>query len=137
MCTYFGKQRTDAKGSYEVVDLPAGTYFAVTQWQLDHDPLSPDATNCNDGGFQPQGGFAPEAEPRVLDFREAQPIHLTEGKRVVADLKLQHQVFYPVTIPSDPKLNPGLIEIVDRKRTISRDSHECLRSLHTKLAALW
>ena len=130
---YFDKQRTEASGSYRFVDLPAGTYFAVSQWLLDHDPLPIDATNCNDRGFLPQGGYAPEAEPGVLDFQKAQPIRLTEGKRVLADLKLQHQLFYPVTIPTDPKLNPGQIGIVDRNGRsleipVGPDTH-CIRSL--------
>jgi hypothetical protein len=111
---YFDNLRTDGGGSYRFGDLPAGTYFVVSQWILDNDPLSPDSTSCNDGGFLPTGGFAPEADPGELDFQKATPILLTEGKHAVADLKLQHQFFHPVTIPTDPKLNPGSIEIVDR-----------------------
>jgi hypothetical protein len=111
---YFDQQRTDTSGNYRFGELPAGTYFAVSQWLLDNDPLPIDTTNCNDAGFLPEGGFAPEAEPGVLDFRKATAIVLTEGKHAVADLKLQHQVFHPVTMPLDPKLSNGFVEIVDR-----------------------
>jgi hypothetical protein len=133
---YFDQQRTDTNGNYRFGELPAGTYFVVTQWLLDNDPITPDSTNCNDGNFQPEGGFPPHAEPGVLDFRVAKPIVLTEGKHATADLKLQHQVFHPVTIPNDPKLRNGLVEIVDRNgRSLQiplNPGARCTRDLHPK-----
>jgi hypothetical protein len=110
---YFDQQRTDTSGNYRFGKLSAGDYFVVSQWLLDNDPLPLETTNCNDGGFLPAGGYAPQAEPGVLDFQKATPIALTDGKHAVADLKLRHQVFYPVSISLDSQFNPGLGDIVD------------------------
>ena len=126
---YFDNQRTDASGRYQFAGLPAGTYFVVSQWLLDNDPVRLDSTTCN-VPFLPAGGFAPEAEPGVLDFQKATPIVLTEGQHAVADLELQHQVFHPVTIPRDPKLNSGIDYISDRNgRLLQIPQARCTRFL--------
>ncbi len=126
---YFDDQRTDAGGRYRFAGLPSGTYFAVSQWVLDNDPVTPESTTCN-VPFLPTGGFAPEAEPGVLDFQKAKPIVITEGQHAVADLELQHQVFHPVTIPLDTKLNSGFIYISDRNgRSLQIPQARCTRFL--------
>ncbi|ADW71542.1 hypothetical protein [Granulicella tundricola] len=131
---HIGQQRTDTSGSYHFGELPAGTYFVVSQWLFDNDPLPPDTNTCNDSPYMPDGGFAPESEPGVLDFHKAVPIILTEGGHAVADLRLQHQVFHPVTILHDPDLSPGFLEIVDRNgRNLElpvSPSVNCVRRLH-------
>jgi hypothetical protein len=113
-----GQELSDAHGVYNFTGLKAGTYVVVSSWLVDNDPGPPRGPGCRSYQLDPRSGYAPEANPGVLDFSAAEPIVLKQGQRAVVDLKLQHQVFHAVTLPP----GRGFIGLRDRNgRELRRD----------------
>ncbi len=97
---------TDEKGVYSFANLAPGDYVVMSDWIFDNDPNLPRGTDCPTTKFMPTGGFPPAANPGVLDFSEAQPIHLAAGHAETANLTLPHQQFHAVTWLHNGELSP-------------------------------
>lgn len=117
-----GEQLSNVHGSYRFGELKPGTYVVLSSWLVDNDPGAPPGPGCRSYEMKAQSGYAPEANPGVLDFSAANPIELKQGQHAVADLKLQHQAFHAVALqPNDAKRH-GFMGLTDRNwRELKRE----------------
>ena len=84
--------RTNSNGEFRFAELPPGPYKLLTLEWMDNDPT----------GTLPGGelhGFPPVYYPSVPDFTDAGTIQLLAGQSFHADVSLNRQPYYAVSIP--------------------------------------
>lgn len=125
---------TDGNGYYTFPNLEPGAYVVMSTWMFDNDPDPPHGTDCGTMSFTPTGGYPPAANPGVLDFTQAQPVHVAAGHVATANLRLPHQDFQTVTWVHNAQLAPGSFRnLVDRNgrslKIVSPPQSHCGRSM--------
>jgi hypothetical protein len=94
--------QANSNGDFRFAELQPGAYKVLTQEFPDNDPL----LKVPNGQLY---GYPPVYFPNAPDFASANPIQLTAGQTVQADISAIRQPYFDVRIPvANPELNSGI-----------------------------